>query len=206
MLLPNVEHPDQLLTPGNLVVGEPSFWWRQPLPWSCDWFRQSWYPRSSFFGGGPHDLPVEDGDMAEVRLGWVRAGQRARAERMTLEDAVDVRFFDAASPALVLPFVRPDERIELTGVTRAGRLVVDLPGERPRMEVRFEGNTHEVIPAPNRVVLSVEEERLPIVWHGAWVTPRELPDRFPEEGDGEGAELEGVEAFDGALVAPRMEA
>jgi hypothetical protein len=192
--------------PENLVAGEPGLWWRQPLPWSCDWFRQSWYPRSSFFGGGPHDLPVDDGDMAEVRLGWVQAGQRARAERMTLETAVDARFFDAAPPALVLPFLRPDERIELTGVTRDGRLVVELPGERPRMDVRFEETTYEVVPVPNRVVLSVEDERLSVVWHGAWATPRELPDRFPEEGDAECLELEGVEAFvDGALVASGTE-
>ncbi len=203
LLLPNVEHPDQLLTPETLITGAPDLWWRQPLPWSCDWFRQSWYPRSSFLGGGPHDLPAEDGDVAEVRHGWVEAGQRARAQRMTLEDAVDGRYFDAASPALVLPFLRADERIELTGMTRGGRMVVELPGERPRMEVRFEGKTYDLAPVPNRVVLSVEEDRLSIVWHGAWPTPRDLPDRFPEEGDDETMDLEGVEAFiDGALVPP----
>ena len=88
-------------------------------------------------------------------------------------------------------------------MTRAGRLVVELPGERPRMAVRFEGKTYNLAPVPNRVVLGVEEERLSIVWHGAWPTPRELPDRFPEVGDDETMELEGVEAFiDGALVAP----
>jgi hypothetical protein len=203
LLLPNVEHPEQPLSPENIVVGAPDLWWRQPLPWSCDWFAKSWYPRSSFLGGPPPDMPLDDRDVAEVRLGWVEAGQRARAERMTAEEMGDGRHFDAASPALVLPFLRANERIELTSMTRGGRLVVELPGERPRMAVRFEGQTHELTPVPNRLLISVEEERLSIVWHGAWQTPRELPDRFPEEGDDETMELEGVEAFiDGVMVTP----
>ncbi len=43
--------------------------------------------------------------------------------------------------------------------------------------------------------------------HGAWPTPRELPDRFPEVGDDETMLLEGVKAFiDGTLVTPGGEA
>lgn len=176
LLLPNIEHPDHVLTPENIVVGAPELWWRQPLPWSCDWFSKGWYPQSSFFGGPPHDLPADDHDLAEVRLGWVEAGQRARAERRSASEMLDNRHFDAASLALVFPFLRPDERIELCGMTHDEQLVVTLPGNCPRMSVRFRGKTHELTPVPNRLVISVEEQRLSIVWHGAWPTPEELPD------------------------------
>jgi hypothetical protein len=203
LVLPNVERPEQLLTPENLIVGAPENWWRQPLPWSCDWFDKSWYPRSSFLAGPPRDTPYDDRELAEVRLGWVEEGQRTRAERRALEEMVDGRYFDAASPSLIVPFLRADERIELTGMTPSGRLVVQLPGVLPRMEVRFEGKTHDLRPRLNRLVVSVDEERLSLVWHGMWHPPRELPDRLPEEGDDSTMELENVEAFiDGVLVHP----
>jgi hypothetical protein len=195
LLLPNVQHPKQLLTPDNIIVGAPENWWRQPLPWSCDWFAKSWYPRASFLAGPPVDMPVEDHEVAEVRLGWVEAGQQARTERTPLSQRLDSRYFDAASPALVVPFIRANERIELVGMTREESLVIELPGLRPRMEVRFEGRMYQLEPVLNRVVLSVEEERLSIVWHGSWHPPRELPDRLPREGDCSTMELEGVEAF-----------
>jgi hypothetical protein len=205
LLLPNVEHPAQLLTPDNLVVGAPEIWWRQPLPWSCDWFSKAWYPRSSFLAGPSADVPFDDGELAEVRLGWVEAGQRARAQQASLDQLTDNRYFDAAAPALVMPFLRPGERIELAGMTSDGCRVVELPRACPHMKVHFEGATYDVWPVPNRVVISVEEERLSIVWHGRWRTPRELPDRLPVQGDNSTMELEGVEAFiDDALVLPEV--
>jgi hypothetical protein len=69
------------------------------------------------------------------------------------------------------------------------------------MSVRFRGTSYELDAVPTRLVIGVEAQRLSLVWHGAWPTPEELPDRFPEEGDDETMELEGVDAFiDGALV------
>ena len=202
LLLPNVQHPQQLLTPDNIVVRAPEDWWRQPLPWSCDWFAKSWYPRASFLVGPPWDMPAEDHEVAEVQLGWVEAGQQARTAHTPLDQRLDNRYFDAASPALVVPFIRANERIALTGMTRDRDLTVELPGLRPRMEVRFEGRTYGLDPVPNRVVLSVEEERLSIVWHGMWRPPRELPGRLPEEGDDSTMELEGVEAFIAGVLVP----
>jgi hypothetical protein len=71
------------------------------------------------------------------------------------------------------------------------------------MKVRFEGRTHEVLPFPNRVVLSTEEMGLYIVWHGSWRTPRDLPDRLPRLGDSAGMEMEGIEVFvDDRLIPP----
>ena len=74
------------------------------------------------------------------------------------------------------------------------------------MFVRFKGTTHELTPVRNRLVIGVEQQLLSIVWHGAWRTPEDLPDRFPEKGDDETMELEGVGAFiDGVRVTPGSE-
>jgi hypothetical protein len=203
--LPNVEHPRQRLTPGTLVARGAQNWWRQPIPWSCDWFDKTWYPRVTYFGALPEHLPDDDRQVAEVRMGLVEPRQNARHARLALENAIDSRFADAASPALVLPFLRGDETISLEGVSPHGPLVIRLPAERPRMIVRFEGRAHELTPVPHRILLSTEEWGMYIVWQGGWPTPRDLPDRLPREGDDPRMELEGVEAFcDGKRVQPLL--
>jgi hypothetical protein len=203
LLLPNVELPGHLLTPQNLVTGGPENWWRQPLPWSCDWFHNSWYPRAAFYGALPPFLPDDDSEVAEVRRGWIEPGQNRRFAAQRQEDAMDSRLGNAASPALVLPFLRGGEAIQLSGMTPDGQIVVRLPGERPRMLLRFEGEVHEIEPVPHRVLVSTDEMGVYVVWHGAWPTPRELPERLPEPGEDASMELEGIEVVvDRRAVAP----
>jgi len=204
LLLPSVEDPADPLRPERLVAGGPENWWRQPLPWSCDWFDATWYPRSLFFGGLPDHLPDDDAGVEEVRRGFVPGNQNARIRAATISDLVDPRLGDAASPGMVLPFMRGDEAIALRGMTPLPEFVVRLPGERPRMEVRFEGKTVPLVPVPNRVLVSLDEMGVYIVWHGAFATPRSLPDRPPSSPNmPTGWDLQGVEAFaDGVLVPP----
>jgi hypothetical protein len=196
--LPSVEHPGERLTPANLVAGAPENWWRQPIPWSCDWFDKTWYPRIAFFGAPPEHIPDDDRQMTEVKLGFVAAGQNERRARIKPEEAMDPRFTNAASPALVLPFLRGGESVVFEGMRPKGRLVVRLPArDRPRMSIRFEGRTHELAPVLHRVVISTEEMKAYTVWQGGWLTPRSLPDRFPREGEDARMELEGIETFVG---------
>ncbi len=203
LFLPNIEHPRQRLTPATLVTRGPQNWWRQPTPWSCDWFDKAWYPRITYFGLLPDHLPDDDRNLAEVRLGLVAPGQNKRHSRLRLEDAIDARFANAASPGLVLPFLRGDETLSFEGVSREGPISFRLPGPGPKMFVRFEGRAHEVRAVPHRILVSTEEMAAYVVWHGAWPTPRSLPDRFPRAGDDASMELEGVEAFsDGKRVPP----
>jgi hypothetical protein len=206
LLLPQIENPNQLVTPETLVTGGPENWWRQPFPWSCDWFERTWYPRCAYLGGFPDHIPEDDAMMPEIRMGWVNS-QRSRLARAEatgdLTRVLDPRLTNAASPALVLPFLRGDEAVRLQGMTPDGDLIVQLPGERPRMQVRFEGRTYDVEVVPNRVLISADEMGVYIVWHGAWRTPRQLPDRFPVQGDTMKMELEGVDVLvDGRSVEP----
>jgi hypothetical protein len=201
--LPNIEHPHQRLSASTLIARGPEGWWRQPLPWSCDWFDKTWYPRVTYFGGLPAHLPDDDRDVAEVRLGLVPPRQNARHARLRMADALDARFTNAASPALVLPFLRGDEALLFDGVTPQGRLTVRLPDPPPRLFVRFQGRAQEVRPVLHRVLVSTEDMAAYVVWHGAWPTPRPLPARYPRAGDDARMELEGVDVFaDGQRVAP----
>lgn len=204
LLLPNIEHPAQLITPSTLVTGGPERWWRQPLPWCCDWFEKIWYPRVAHYGGIPDHLPDDDREVLEVKHGWVEAFQNHRSRTLGLEAMIDSRLGDAAPPSLVLPYLRGDEAIRLTGMTPDGLIVVRLPGQRPRMRVRFESEVYEVTAVPNRVVVSTDQMGVYIVWHGAWHPPRQLPDRLPVAGDTPAMELEGVEVFIDDHVVPPL--
>ena len=203
LVLPNVEHPEQLLTPDRLVTGSPDLWWRQPLAWSCGWFPKLAYPRIAHFRGVPDGIPEDDREMAEVRLGWLEPGYARRSAALTLDEPMDARCADAASPALVLPFLRGDEAIELTAMTPDGRLVVQLPGERPRIQIRCLGESYELAAVPHRVLVSTLEMGVFVVWHGAWVPPVPLPLRTVGPHEGMAEALEGVESLvDGRPIAP----
>ncbi|HET6147510.1 MAG TPA: hypothetical protein VFH68_08235 [Polyangia bacterium] len=86
----------------------------------------------------------------------------------------------------------------------ASELVVQLPGKPPRMQLRHAGKTHDVQPVPNRILISVEEMGVYIVWHGAWVPPKRLPGRMRAEIAPEpGSDLRGIEVLvDGRVIAP----
>jgi len=195
LLLPNLEHPQRRVRESSLVTGAPEHWWRQPLPWSCDWFDKHWYPRLAHYGVLPDGLPEDDRALAEVELGWVAPKQLERARTRTLEQRMDLRLGDAAAPGLVLPWLRGDETIVLTAMTPEGQLVVQLPGRPPAMHIRFEGRLQELQPRLDRVLISAEDRGIYMVWKGLWPTPRELPDRLPMADYEPGDELVGIEAF-----------
>lgn len=193
--LPNIEHPQMLLTPERLVTGDPGAWWRQPLPWSCEWFDKMWFPRMLHYRAVPPGLPDDDSEVPEVKLGFIEPGYARRVAASKLEDPWDDRLADAAAPALVMPTMRGDEQIELTAMTSSGKMIVQLPGDRPRVQIRDRGKLHEVPVVPHRILISTIEFGVYVVWHAAWPTPRHLPERMPREGDSPGTLLEGIEAF-----------
>jgi hypothetical protein len=203
LLLPNLEHPQQRLRPSGLITGGPEHWHRQPLPWSCDWFDKNWYPRIAHYGGLPDHVPEDDRQLPEVLMGRIDPDQVRRWRSSKVEDLLDPRLGDAAAPQLVLPWLRGDEAIELSAMTPEGQLLVALPGQPPRMQLRYDREVHELKPLLDRVLISTDEMGVYLVWKGLWHTPHELPDRYPDVDFKPGDELAGVEAFvDGEAILP----
>src|SRR3569623_589378 len=50
LALPNLEHPDDLLTPERLAAGEPGRWPLQPVPASLGWLDYGAFPRAAWLG------------------------------------------------------------------------------------------------------------------------------------------------------------
>lgn len=175
--LPNIENPAALLRPERIIVPGPDAWWRQPFPWGCEWFDKSWYPRCAYIGVMPETLPIDDREMYEVVHRMLESPQRERYPDSP--DTFDYRIFNAGSPGLLFPSLRGDEAVELVGMSDAGRDVVRLPGRPPEMVVRTGGRPHALVPHVHRILVSLEEGGVSIVWHASMPAPDDLLARLP---------------------------
>ena len=193
--LPNIEHPEMLLSPCNLVVGHPHNWWKAPLPWSCEWFDKSWYPRVAHYSGIPEGIPKDDSCMPEVQNGWIHAGHATQKVSMEDNRFFDAHIGDAATPALVLPYMKGNETIELRGLTPERQLNVQLPNDIPTVSLRFGGKTTKLNTVPHRVLVSTIEHGVYIVWHAQWRPPKMFPRKPVKPDDGLSALVAGIDVF-----------
>jgi hypothetical protein len=169
LVLPNLEDPQDLLTPERVILGEPDRWNRQPLPQGLGWFQPSWYPRCSFVGSVPGFVAPEE-VLREEALGLVPRGQVALARQLKLP-SYDVRFNNGASAGLVLPFLSGSEAIRLTHLTPEGDLRFALPGDRPRILLDIGRGETELPVVLHTVCIRLEEMQVDLVWRGAQEYP-----------------------------------
>ncbi len=169
LLLPNIEDPFDLLTAERLCFGTPDCWSRQPLPDGFGWFNRSWYPRCSFTGAIPAYLGVDD-STREEKLGLVPKNQVALFRQFKLP-SFDLRFNNGASCGLILPYLRGDERIQLTHLTPDQYLAFQLPGETPTIRLDIGLGEKELKPFLHTVCLRPEDRQLDLIWRGAHPYP-----------------------------------
>lgn len=174
--LPNLEDPNDLLTPERIVLGEPERWNQQPLPQGFGWFQKTWYPRCSFVGSIPGFVDVDE-VMREELLKWVPKRQIALARQFKLP-SFSVRFNNGASWGLIVPFLTGDEPVRLTGFNPERELAFGLPGEKPRIMLDIGLGDNELKVFLHTVCVRLEQGEVDLIWRGA----REYPgiDWLPE--------------------------
>jgi hypothetical protein len=166
-LLPNLEHPQDLLTPERLVVGDPGRWLLQPVPASLGWLDYGAFPRMTWMGVIPdHDGTVDPRSIGEVRLGYLRPDvlqERKPTDPMTLEGT------NGASLGLRVPHLEGGEEVELLNVSRAREEIrFRLPAERPDLWVDGRnGKLAPTKPVVQAVVIEPDEDRLTVTWRGS---------------------------------------
>jgi hypothetical protein len=169
LALPNIEDPEDLLTPDRLVFEKPDCWSGQPLPDGLGWFEGTWFPRCSFTGAFPAYLEIET-VLREETLGLVSKGQVALFRQFKLP-SFDVRFNNGASRGLVLPYLTGDETFRLTNLTPDGSLVFQLPGEAPSIILDIGLGENHLKPVLHTVSVRLEEMQVDVVWRGAHPYP-----------------------------------
>jgi hypothetical protein len=181
--LPNLEDPEDLLTPQRLVCPDFTQWVRQPLPLGFDFLDLLAFPRIAMLGCCPLYSP------AEVTFPEVERGLVARDfHRPHVLNLPPSRFPEALHPdvtrsaslGLSLPFLHGAVQIELQNIhPRRPCYVFQLPAEQPRLSVRCRGKEYAPEPRLYTVLVEPEEKRLSVVWCGAvplarLLHPREL--------------------------------
>jgi len=174
--LPNLEDPADLLSPERLSVGHFMYWERQPVPACFGWVLKYWQPRALMAGVMPADRAVEQ-ELRKAYATLVPPAQREMYAKTNLP-SMDFRFFNGASPGLVLSFLKGDETVHTTNLSREGDFSFQLPGERPRIGLDLGSGRKESQVVLHTVMIQMEERLVDLVWRAAFPYPG--PDWLPQ--------------------------
>jgi hypothetical protein len=165
LALPNIEDPEDLLTPDRIVIGEPDRWHLQPLPQGFGWLQRVWYPRCAWMGVFPAFLDVGT-VTAEERLGLVPRNHVALAKQFRLPTS-EARFNNGASHGLIFPTLSGTESIALRGLSPDGVLDFSLPGDPPRISLDIGLGERELEARLHTVSIRPDDLEMDLVWRGA---------------------------------------
>jgi hypothetical protein len=156
MPLPNIEDPKDRLTPERILI-LPDAVRDAPRPAGFGWYGKGWIPRILKAGIPKAHRPI-----------WEHVHDLAAFEaKGAAIPSFDAEFWNGASPGLVLPALRGDEWMKLTGLDRAGLCRFQLPGEGVRVQLDLGEGLQDVAMKLTTVAVLREDDRLYQCWSGA---------------------------------------
>ena len=163
--LPNIEDPNDLLTPERLCIGAYANWKNQPLPAGFGWYPKTWMARAKYAGIMPADRAFEQ-EMRQEYAKLLSADQRATYLKHGIRD-MDFSFFQGASRGLAMPYLAGNEEIWTENLSPDGRVHFALPAEAPQIGLDI-GNGVQTPPTQlQTVMIHMEERQLDLVWRCA---------------------------------------
>lgn len=167
--LPNIEDPQDMLTPERLFIQDPERWHLQPLPQGLGWRQRTWYPRSALLGSFPPFL--EAGTVtAEERMGLLPADHVSLAKQSRMP-AMLAHFANGASLGMTFPSVAADESIALGGLTPDALLRFRLPGETPSIALDIGRGEEQLVPQLHTVSIQPDSRQLDLIWRASTPYP-----------------------------------
>ena len=167
LMLPNLEDPNDLLTPERVVLEKPEDWPKQPMPQGFGWLQRTWYPRCTYVGAFPAFADV-DTVTPEEHLGLVPQDHIALAKQFRLP-SFDARFNNGASLGMTYTALAPDETIALKGFTAEGDLEFSLPGETPEIVLDIGRGESLLEVVLHTVNVRPDGLEVDLIWRGAQV-------------------------------------
>ncbi len=165
LALPNVEEPNDRLTPERLCLGDYGKWQSQPTPAGFGWYPKTALPRAGYAGILPADRETER-ELRAAYAQFVPEDQRDAYVKNALPD-MDFRFFNGASQGLVLPYLAGTEEVATNNLSPEGLLTFSLPGERPRIGMDIGEGIREPDVVLHTVTIRMEQRQVDLVWRGA---------------------------------------
>jgi hypothetical protein len=159
--LPNLENPQQVLVPRDLVLDSYDDWRRSPLPWALGYTGKNFHPRLLLAG-----LPADQSIEAEI--GRLRARTEPDGAESAPSALLNPDFFRGASSGLSLPHLRGDEEVVL-GYMDPDRPTFRfrLPGDRPVLRLDVGTGPERMETVLQDVVVFKGSNQISMVWRGS---------------------------------------
>jgi hypothetical protein len=174
--LPNLEDPAAPLAPDRLCLEDFRQWETQPTPAGFGWIGKAWRPRALLAGVMPADRPVEQ-ELREAYAKLLSEEEREPYLRNGLPD-LDFRFFNGASPGLVMERVAAGETVMTENLSPEGYLDFTLPRATPRIGLDIGGGVQEPAVVLHTVMIRMDERQVDLLWRAA--VPYPGPDWLPQ--------------------------
>jgi hypothetical protein len=164
--LPQVEDPDDLLTPERVLTRDPRAWFGQPLPWGFEWVHPIMFPRLVFSVLGPDAWypGPEDARMPEVRRGYLMPGYRTAMAGRAVEEGPGPMFVQEASHGMTFRDLAADTPIRITGMHPEEESVQFQLPPPPAVVMQVESRLERVAPRLHSVVCAPAEKTFSLVY------------------------------------------
>jgi hypothetical protein len=167
LALPNIEDPQDLLTPERIVIHEPERWHLQPLPQGFGWRHRMWYPRSALLGSYPPFL--DPGTITvEEKMGLLPRDHVALAKQSRLRP-LEAHFNNGASLGMMFSDLKGDEPITLAGFAADEALRFSLPGEAPTILLDLGLGEQQPPLRLHTVSIRPDDREFDLIWRAATV-------------------------------------
>jgi len=159
--LPNLEDPQDLLTPERLVVPSPELWYKQPLPWCYEYTNGSMFPRLEYVGLHPWFPAPDDARLPEVARGYMPQQLGRRIEK---EPELGRLFYQEASPGLVIREDLAGRPFAVFGMhPEEASVAFQVPAD-PRIEIGIEGVWSPAKPVMTNLVVYPKDKQFYVVY------------------------------------------
>jgi len=157
-LMPNLEDPRDLLTPRRLLVGDPTLWHQQPMPWCFDWTNPLMFPRMAYYSfAPPHPIPPE-ARLPDVDRGFLPADWRERfGTRPHPDRPLPAWAFQEASLGMIFPTLTPGTPVAIGGMSPDRPTMTFSIPSPPRLDVNIDGQVRVMAPLLTACVVTPED-------------------------------------------------
>ncbi len=163
--LPNIQDPDHLITPENIVLKNPDNWLYMPVPAATDWVSPVWFPRLAYAGLMQFEN-VNTKALKEVKSNVLESDIFVNKP---LGKNANIRFTNGALPALQVRNEIVPKYCQLINIhPSAPKFNIKFPDLRPKIWVDGRnGKLLETYPVIHTILLEPDDNRLSIIWRGS---------------------------------------
>jgi hypothetical protein len=163
--LPNIQDPDHLITPENIILKNTDNWLYMPAPAATDWISPVWFPRLAYAGL----MQFQNVNTKAVKEAKSNLLEHDIFVNKPLGKNANIRFANGALPALQIRNEVVPKYCQLINIhPSVQKLTIKFPELRPRIWVDGRnGKLSETYPVMHTILVEPEDNRLSVIWRGS---------------------------------------